>query len=362
MNLSSKANSSTSYNGLDLFKLFCAVLIVIIHIAPFGNPPHLSTGWYLNFWIQNFFCRIAAPFFFVASGFLLFKKTSYLQFDLSVIKKYVVRMLKLYLIWTVIYLPCEINIYYANKTGFLYNLIDHIRCTILTGSYTQLWYFPALIFAVILIAFLLSKRVKPQIIVAIAGCFYAIGLLAQSWFGLIRPLEQSAPFLWSILKKIEFVILTTRNGLFEAFLFVAIGMIIAFSSKTLSLGKALVGFVLSFVAMYAETRFLFEHNFIRRVDMYIFLVPTVMFMFIVAIQIKLPDSPVYKTVRKLSSLIFYSHLLFEYVFSRTLPQPNYSTLHLNPVLPATLLVTVVCSLIVIKLTDTKAFGWFKHLY
>ena len=57
------------YNGLDLLKFFMAILIVMLHsfASKDGHP-------LLDFEISQCFTRVAVPFFFITSGFLLFRK------------------------------------------------------------------------------------------------------------------------------------------------------------------------------------------------------------------------------------------------------------------------------------------------
>ena len=81
------------FYGMDVFKLLCAVLIVCIHTAPLES---LSTR--ANSLLVNCFCRVAVPFFFVSSGFLVFKKVQIGQnFGFSPIWKYVKKTVWLYL-------------------------------------------------------------------------------------------------------------------------------------------------------------------------------------------------------------------------------------------------------------------------
>ena len=63
-----------NYNGIDLVKFICSYLVVIIHTAPLSSY-FMTYGDLLHIYIIQYFCRLAVPFFFVASGFLLFRKT-----------------------------------------------------------------------------------------------------------------------------------------------------------------------------------------------------------------------------------------------------------------------------------------------
>ena len=66
-NLSKKVN----FNGIDVMKFLCAIFVCTIHIEPFGRN---IFGVDLNFWLMNYVCRVAVPFYFVSAGFFLFRK------------------------------------------------------------------------------------------------------------------------------------------------------------------------------------------------------------------------------------------------------------------------------------------------
>lgn len=59
--------------GIDFTKFVCAIMVVGIHIAPFGIQETNSVLYYANFYLQNCVFRIAVPFFFVTIGMALFK-------------------------------------------------------------------------------------------------------------------------------------------------------------------------------------------------------------------------------------------------------------------------------------------------
>ena len=79
------------FNGIDIVKFICAFLVCVIHIPPFQTD--LFGLNHLNFWLQNYLCRIAVPFYFTASGFLLFRKTEFNNLNQNRIKKYCAKIL-----------------------------------------------------------------------------------------------------------------------------------------------------------------------------------------------------------------------------------------------------------------------------
>jgi len=298
----------------------------------------------------------------VTSGFLLFKKTSLNDFDIRYSKKYIKRILRLYVIWTLIYFPLVLPDILGDEKGVTYAALRYLRDCIFVGSYTQLWYLPALIFAVMIISVLLYKKIQPKYIAALAACFYIVGLLAQSWFGVIAPLKEVFPQAWHFLQLLQKVIYTTRDGLFEGFFFVSIGMCFAFYNISISKATALIGFSVSMFAMFIEVFVLQHFGFIRAHDMYLFLTPATFFLFGYIQQIKLPDNPVFKTLRLLSSLIFYLHLWVRAIVLRAL-RMIYEPLAKSFLLfVLTLAVTIICSFIIIKLSEREKFKWLKKLY
>lgn len=352
----------TNYNSIDLVKLICAILVVMIHIEPFGTHDSGSVFNLLNYGIQNYLARIAVPFFFVCSGFFLYKKTKLNEFDFEPTKKYAIKLLKFYIIWTLVYFPISFWGMLKNEKGFVYAFFSYIRDCIFTGSYAQLWYLPATIFSVLLISFLLAKKVKPKTILICAFVFYLIGLLAQSWFGLMLPLKEIAPTIWSMLLIVKKIISTTRDGLFFGFIFVSIGMLFAFYDFKITKRKSLVLFIISMVLMFFEAVFVKYYDFSRGTDMYLFAVPSTIFLFMFVKELKLPDNGIYKVFRSLSTLVFFSHFWVNTVVSNALGIVSDS-LNKTPLLfILTLSITIILSLLVIYLSDKKNFKWLKVFY
>ncbi|NMN02697.1 acyltransferase family protein [Bifidobacterium panos] len=262
-------DKQTEYNAIDLAKFICALLVVSIHVPPFGLTDN-ETLRLLNYGIRACLARIAVPFFFVSSGFLLYRKSSLEKFSLDRTKLYVAKLIRLYVIWTLIYCPLKIKAIKADEEGIIHGVLAYCREIVFKGSYTQLWYFPALIFSVVVISYLLSRKISLRKIVIVAFCFYMVGLLAQSWFGIIKPLQFNAPKLWHFLEVIEKIIFTTRDGLFEGLLFVGMGATVAFYGFKLPQRNALIGFLASYFLMFIEALALKYFDFVRAMDMYIF--------------------------------------------------------------------------------------------
>jgi len=350
-----------NYNAIDLAKFISAILVVMIHVAPFGES-NASTVVTLNFAVRKCLARTAVPFFFIASGFFLYRKTSFKKFDIGPTLKYVKRLAGLYLIWSLIYFPLNLILFRRDSEGMVHAFLIYIRNFFFAGSYGHLWYLTALIFAVLLISFLLSRGKNIKSIILASSIFYLIGLLDQSWYGLILPLKTAAPAVWKVLEAIIFCIVNTRDGLFDGFLFVSIGALFSQEKVKISKNASLVGFLVSLILLFTESFTLRHFNFIKNYDMYIFLVPTTFFAFSYVKQLELADSGKYKKLRNLSTLIYFMQLwvspVAEVLLSKIDPSLGRSFLRFL----LTLFVTIILGLMVIGLSEKKPFRWMKRLY
>lgn len=297
----------------------------------------------------------------MASGYFLYKKTSLDHFSIDPVRTYVMRMARLYITWNILYFPMAFTGFLDHENGMAYAAAAYIRNIILTG-YGHLWYINATIFSVILITFLLSKKIKPKRILFLGFGFYVLGLFAQSWFGFIVPLKDMFPNLWKCLHLARLVIGSTRNGLFGGFLFVGIGMCFAFFDFKMERKKALFGFLISMCFLFLEAFVLESIGFIRAHEMYLSLVPATFFGFSFALEIKLPACKKGKTMRTVSALIYFTHIQIA-VFVRNILLGISEPLEASALkFILTLAITVVFALLVIKISEKPRFAWLKKLY
>lgn len=350
-----------NYNAVDLAKFICSILVVIIHVTPFAGAAPGSAMAQMNYLIKHCLAKTAVPFFFVMSGFFLYRKTQLSDFDGVAVREYIHRMLRLYVAWTVIYFPIALCGFFRDEKGIASAAVHYIRDFFFVG-YGQLWYLLALIVAVVMVSFLLQKNVKPEKILLLGGILYICGLFAQSWFGLIVPLRERMPVLWFALKQLKKVMVTSRNGVFEGFLFVAMGMYLAYFGTRLTAPKALAGFLVALALMSLEQTILCAMQFTREEAMFLFLVPAVFFLCAFVLQVQLPDHPVYRKLRTLSTLIFFLHMwVKEIVFAllKLLWAPLIDTW-----LPfaLTLLLSILVSEIIIVVSQRPKCAWVKRLY
>lgn len=163
--------------------------------------------------LMNVLSPVAVPTFFAVSGFLFFRKKR----STSDLWKYVWRVAKLYVIWTLIFLPLVIRGYYLKNMFNMLGLIEFLQNFFFSGAYFHLWFLPALIMAIVFV-FYSSKKLSNRSMIILALVLFIVGTLVDT-YSFVSPL-----FNWAEYKAI---FLTTRNGIFFGIPFVVIGKLIA---------------------------------------------------------------------------------------------------------------------------------------
>ena len=319
------------YNFMDVFKFICAILIVIIHVQIFSSGESKALDW-VNLSLYKYIARIAVPFFFVASGFFLFRKVEVNNPDIKTVGIYLAKNLKVFAIWSII---------------------------LIFGQKFHLWYMQSLVVAVGIVFLLLKLGLKPKIIFLISTILYAIGLFGDSYYGIIKDIE----IINNIFTK---YFLTTRNGIFMGMSFVSMGLLFAKCNICLSKVTCCLGLISSCALMAVEVVLLCLYDVSRDYNMYIFLQPVTFFIFYFVTHLELKDRPIYSKLRKMGILIYCSHLFFNYVAIRgqkllrtafLFELPSY--LQQPVIFILTIAMTVLFAWIVEKIADKhKAVRWF----
>ena len=159
------------------------------------------------------------------------------------------------------------------------------------------------------IAFLLLLRRGKSVyqILFLASVLYLIGLTGDSYYGIVQPLRTFKIFDL-IIKSYEVLFGNTRNGVFMGLLFVSIGALFAYKPIALSKRFAIGGLVFFELLLFFEVYLLKREELPRDYNMYFFLPAAVFFLFYIATHWQLRPRAVYRRLRVIGMLIFYSHL------------------------------------------------------
>lgn len=337
-----------NYNGIDVVKLLMALCVVAIHLTPFA-----MFGENVHFIFDKVLTRAAVPFFFCSSGFFLKMKldrvTSNIEFRTQVMK-FAKRILFMYIIWTIIYLPCIIFWFKEDNE----TVLSFAQKCIFDGSYLHLWYLPSVMIAGVLAALLMRKigTIK-SLVIAIA--LYTIGLLDTSYFGLIKNSG-----LQSFVKLYDEIFVTTRNGVFFGLVFILLGFL-AYETRQ-KLSKSVFLLIFSIIGLFIEMCMLKNWGAARAYEGVLFTIPVTYFLLQVAKEIKLSDKAIYKNIRTMGVLIYLSHCWVDFTFSVLCYNILHRTFNSMIRFGYTLVITILLSVLVIKLQNHEKFKWLRKLY
>jgi len=329
---------SKEYGGLDRFRLVAALLIVGIHTYPL-----YSVSEELDFVLMHILARIAVPFFLVVTGY-------FLPLD-KMPSGFLKKTGLLYAGATLLYLPISIYAGYYSE-GNIFAVI--LRNIVFDGTFYHLWYLPALIIGVLII-YLLSRRLSIRVILVITGFLYLLGLLGDSYYGITADV----PFLNATYDSMFHVFSYTRNGLFYAPIFLAMGVSAAQSKNSMSAGAALTGFFISMLVMLTEGLMLHYSGIPRHDSMYISLIPSMYFLFQFLLTRKGEATPL---IRGVSMWIYILHPLFIILIRGAAKVTGFSALFIDYSIfryIAVCLSTGIAAILITKLQQRKKTNGLK---
>ncbi len=361
-----------SYGGPDRFRIAAALMVAAIHTSPL-----LSYSDAGDFFLTRIICRVAVPFFFMVTGQFVagsFFAPGAAHTQNSVgnsphcgmgpvqgagkgsfpdglcpnragekLKKYLKKTAGLYGIAILLYLPIGIYAGHYQEPS----LGAAFRMLVFDGTFYHLWYFPACMIGMILV-YLMSraanrimsrgankivcnatKRVlneeaadkgpeeKITLCLGTAVVLYTMGLLGDSYFGLVRE----GSLLYDIYMRGFQIFSYTRNGLFMAPIFLLLGAEMAYGQPSAGgkvkaygekggtevpeqggkavqgrkfflpgLFKDYIGLGISALLMTAEAFTLRYLGWQRHDSMYVALIPTAVFLYRVLLSWEIAPS------------------------------------------------------------------------
>jgi surface polysaccharide O-acyltransferase-like enzyme len=146
--------SSSKNLSIEALRIFAAVSVIIIHVcaAIVYNTDLIYSQTYLFTFALDELARPAVPLFFMISGTLFMDKM--ITYN-NLIRKYVARVLFLYIFWTLAYAFYNTSV--TEGTDWFSTLVDN-----LITPPTHLWFFPALMGVYLLIPALQKIRPAPN--------------------------------------------------------------------------------------------------------------------------------------------------------------------------------------------------------
>ena len=296
--------SGQNYGGLDRFRILAAILVIAIHTSPLE-----SYSADADFFLTRILARAAVPFFFMVTGqFVLSPRLASrtrapgtVRFsrgrEQRAVWSYLGRLALVYGGCVAVYLP--LGIYAGHYRGL--TLGKAVQMLVFEGTFYHLWYFPACMLGILLVT-LLGRFLGLRGTLLVSGALYVIGLLGDSYYGV----AQRIPALSGVYDVIFQISPYTRNGLFFAPLFLALGCLMGGGRQKACRDHLWLWscFVLSFVLMSKEGFLLRRLGFQRHDSMYVFLVPVMIFLYEILLSVR---SRSVKRLRSISTWVYIVH-------------------------------------------------------
>lgn len=318
------------YAAVDLFKMFCAILVMMIHTKPFENIFWLDAG-------IGMVTRFAVPFFFTVSGYFLFRKISQRpEKKKEIVCNYLLRLLRFYLIWFIAFRILD-GVLAGRFNGVQY----YIRQFFFTTDGSPLWFVNALIWAVVLVS-VTTLWLKKRTVFIVSIIFLAAGYCLST----LRGVTENTG-IFNVIKPITDFI-GIQNGLFFAFPYVAMGALLSEKPLKTENRKNLILVILFFICLGIESLVAVMKLNAPLTFLWISAVPMTWFTVKLVLSFEMESKPIHYTIRKISTLFYVLHVI---VFK--LLQKFFTTIQFSQIDSMSLILTL-CTF-VITLGVTYAF-------
>lgn len=372
------------YPGLDVTKAVLAVLVAARHVIQIFYPAESKWRMVIGCWLSN----LAVPGFFIMAGFFLFRKTEGKdpKEQGEIVLRYCLRILKLTVIWSVLYLPIEVMNWHNSGTAVWPWIGNYLKRFFTSHSIVQLWFLPALMTACLLVWFCRRKGLKiPQILV-ISGALFVAGCICDNWY-----FNRYLPaFARALLELYEKYFITVRNGVFYGFFFTALGLHFAKQTFVCPAGgctttqespagafvipecmlpdrrrtskektpvafwSLAAGFLVSVTLMFLEVRQC------QNANMVLTSAPAAYFLIAAAMTARWKERKLYLRLRSLSQWIYLSHEYFIHLFSLTVPWNPLPLTKKGIMISVFVPMMAFCTAMVL-LSEKQRFSWLKKL-
>ena len=245
--------TARTLSGIEYFRLAAAFLVVAIHCSPLTTYSETA-----DFILTRAVARVAVPFFFMVTGFFVLGRPEKLR-------RFLKRTALLYLACILLYLP--LNLYSGALSGL--TPVGALRELLFEGTFYHLWYFPAVLLGAAIASLLMRTRAG----LGIAAALYVLGLLGDSYWGLIS----GVPWLSDVYEVIFGLAGYTRSGLFFSPLFLLLGARLR-GREASGKGEA-AGLGAALALVLCEALLLRHLGWQRHDSMYVFLPAVMYFLF-----------------------------------------------------------------------------------
>ncbi len=317
----------------DILKIVLSIMIVLIHTKIL---PNILYPW----------LRLAVPLFFVLSSYFLFSKLNKENDKLKrkeIIKAFIWRNLKLYFIWFIILLPITLDIknYYVDYS-IIKGTIVLLRDFFFSSTFAASWYIIALVIGSIII-YWCSNKISNRLLLIIATIIYFIVTLTSTYE--LSLLSDKLEHFYHL------IIVASHNSFLVGLIWIMIGKLFADKKIIYHSKLNMVIMITSIVLLFLE--WILVKNMVNVVskDCYFMLIPLVVTIFSLITNIKPFFFPQSIFLRKISTVMYVSHLSVIHILT------NYLLIDSKAFI---LLITIVTGILLTIIVDYLS-KWIKFL-
>lgn len=272
--------------GFDYLKIVLSLIILLRHV---GQIIYQQDTVFYSVWTR-WLSPVGVPCFFIISSFLFYRK----EVTQRNLMKRICRILKLYIVWTLVYLPYHILMILNDDE----NLIRYIQSIFFEGSNFHLWYLPALIVGFLIVDVLIRFLGKGKTLI-FSIILYIVGYVIENFNFIFNNTTGVKIIVEWYLK----LFCTTRNGIFFAPIYIMVGYFVANSSMQLNKKLRIQCFViviLGLILQYFESK-------IAGINMLLSCVITGSALVVISLNIVGRKGRVQNIIRYMSELIYFIH-------------------------------------------------------
>ncbi len=344
---------NTRNESMDMAKLVMSISIVAMHSSLFTGSPLACLIWP--------WARISVPLFFMMSSYFLFRKNP----DAQNLRRFFVRLIKMYIFWFVISLPA--TIYYRwswwwQEDGVLFCCLRFLRSLVFSSTFGASWFLSALGLGTLLVD-ISGKQKNRQIGWGICVLCYIVSSIWSSYI----YFSQNNEFLNSV-SWIERNLIAPQRSFIVAFLWIFLGrmMVSCVLVDKIRFRCLVFGLILSFALLWGEWFGVWWKTRLHMNDCYFMLVPCCLIVFemlkrmpkcglVNYIEEKLGSG----SVREFSTVLFFVHLQIQSLLREFIPN---GIIYNIPLFVFTLFLSFCAYLLIERMRTYKSCEFLKWAY
>ncbi len=274
---------------IDISKFILSLLVIAIHVNPFGKGPEKNLIFPL--------ARIAVPMFFIVSGYFLFSKLRREKDHRSVIKRFCSRNIKLYFTWFILLFPITMQIRGYSQMEVSQAVKKIIKQFLFGSTFRASWYLSALVIGSLLI-WILSKWLNNKQILLLGICAYILCCLTSNYFGFF----EKGSVVYTIRKLYPG---TIYNSFPASIVWIAMGKI--FAEQETHRKSRVPWLIICLLLLFAEKGLLDQLVEVKKNDCYFMLLPVCWLLFEAILNIQLPKMRFAADIKAFSTISYCMH-------------------------------------------------------